>query len=122
MTRFVRILGLLLVLQAAGGAAYKLLEGRIDDLPHTVLHLGSGLVAVWASAPRRDRTATRRFAVAFGSLYLLLGFLGVAHAPPSGTLHLKAADHVFHAVVGTVTLVVGMRACAPEAACVPASA
>lgn len=107
--RYVRLLGAFLVLQALGGGAVKLVQGRGDDLPHAGLHLVSGMVALWASSPRRASCAPSRFAVGFGVLYLLLGALGQLDAPAVAALHLEAPDQVFHVVVGAATFSIGAR-------------
>jgi hypothetical protein len=107
--RYVRALGILLVLQALGGAFFKVLQERVDDLPHAGLHLLSGVVALGASSLRPSSSAARAFAVGFGLLYLSLGVLGHLQAPAVGALHLEIADHVFHIAVGTVTLAVGLQ-------------
>ncbi len=108
-TRYVRVLGAFLVLQALGGATVKLVLGRADDLSHAGLHLLSGVVALWASSPRRKSSAPRCFAVCFGVLYLTLGVLGQLEASAVAALHLEVADHVFHVLVGAVTFAVGAR-------------
>ena len=106
-TRYVRVLGAFLLLQALSGAAVKLFQGRGDDLPHAGVHLLSGVVALWASSPRRRASATRCFAVGFGLLYLTLGVLGQLEARAVAGLNLEVADHVFHVVVGAVTFSAG---------------
>lgn len=107
--RYVRGLGILLVLQALGGAVFKLLQEGSDDLPHTGLHLASGVLALAASSRRSGRPAARAFALGFGVLYLALGALGHLRAPVVEALHLELADHVFHLVVGGMTLAVGLK-------------
>lgn len=107
--RYVRMLGAFFVLQALGGGAVKLAQGRGDDLPHAGLHLVSGMVALWASSPARARSAPSPFAVGFGVLYLMLGVLGQLDAPVVAALHLEAPDHVFHMVAGAATVGIGAR-------------
>ena len=107
--RYVRVLGILLVLQAVGGAVFKLLQERSDDLPHTGLHLVSGGLALAAGSRRSGRPAARAFALGFGVLYLALGALGHLQAPVVEALHLELADHVFHLAVGGMTLGVALK-------------
>jgi hypothetical protein len=57
--------------------------GEPADQHHNLLHLATGLVAVVAGVSR-DRSAARRFCVAFGAGYLAFGSLGyllVTHRP-----------------------------------------
>ncbi len=107
--RYVRVLGILLIVQALGGAVFKLLQARADDLPHAGLHLVSGVLALAASSLRPGSSVARLFALGFGVLYLSLGVLGHLQAPAVGTLHLELADHVFHIAVGGITLAVGLQ-------------
>ncbi len=107
--RYVRVLGILLVLQALGGAVFKLIQDRADDLPHAAVHLVSGIFALWASSARFGSSAARAFALGFGMLYLCLGGLGLLRAPAVGPLHLESADHAFHLAVGTSTFAVGLQ-------------
>ncbi len=109
MRRYVRVLGILLVLQAVGGAAFKLLQERTDDLPHAGLHLVSGVMALAVTSLRPGSSTARVFALGFGVLYLSLGVLGHFQAPAVGALHLEFADHVFHIAVGGITLAVGLQ-------------
>lgn len=109
LRRYVRVLGILLVLQALGGAVFKILQDRVDDLPHAGVHLLSGVLALAASSLRSSSSPARAFALGFGVLYLSLGVLGYLQAPAVGVLHLEIADHVFHIAVGTVTLAVGLQ-------------
>jgi predicted membrane channel-forming protein YqfA (hemolysin III family) len=107
--RYVEVLGILLVLQALGGAVFKVLQERVDDLPHAGVHLLSGILTLTASSLWRSSSAARAFALGFGILYLSLGVLGYLQAPGVAALHLEIADHVFHIAVGTLTLAVGLQ-------------
>lgn len=104
---YVRGLTALLVLQALTGTAAKLAQGRSDDLVHNALHLLSGLLGLaLASGPRASGRAGR-FALGFGLCYIGLGALGWAWPNPLGLLPLGTADHLFHLIVGALTLGAG---------------
>lgn len=88
--------------------------GEPADQHHNLLHLATGLVAL-VSGVSRDRLAARTFCVAFGSGYLAFGALGYLLGDPQadhlwnvGLLHLAAAEHVFHLVLGGVVLAAGL--------------
>ncbi len=105
---YVRALGLALVLQGGLGAVLKLFQGRGDDLAHNALHLIWGLAGLVAASGGWARAGARWFAVTFGLFYLGLGTLGWFWPNPLGILPLAAGDHVFHLIVGAVTLAVGL--------------
>ena len=112
MTRYLRYLRLLsafLVLQGAAGGLVKLAGGRSDDLAHSLLHLATGLVG-WAMAREPGGLRAPVFGLAFGTFYLALALLGWLWPSAVRALHLRAADHLFHLVVGAVTLTAGAAA------------
>ena len=107
---YVRGLCALLVLQALLGTAGKLAQGRSDDLVHNGLHLLSGLPGLVLARGPRAKARAGRFALAFGLFYAGLGALGWVWPNPLGLLPLGPADHLFHLVVGTLTLAAGALA------------
>ena len=104
---YVRGLCALLVLQALLGTAGKLAQGRGDDLVHNGLHLLSGLLGLVLVRGPRAQVRAARFALGFGLGYAGLGALGWVWPNPLGLLPLGPADHLFHLVVGTLTLGMG---------------
>jgi hypothetical protein len=98
-----RILGVLFV--AAGIVA--LILGDEANRYHHLLHLGTGLVALYVGFGRPPGTA-RMFCRIFGVAYLVLGVLGLllGHIEV-GPLHLAFGDHMFHVVLGAVVLTGG---------------
>ncbi len=108
VVRYTWVLSALLLAQGVGGAALKITAGRTEDLAHSGIHLLSGLVGlVVAFAPRHQ--SSRRFLLAFGLAYLALAVGGALSLTALGLLHLGPADHVFHALVAAITLVVAVR-------------
>lgn len=74
------------------------------DLVHNLVHLVTGLVAllaVYAGWPRR-------FNQVFGVIYLIIGILGLFYPALYidgrllGIMHVNAADHILHLVVGII--------------------
>lgn len=91
-----------------------LVRGAPEDLYHNLLHLATGLVALYLGFFGTLRAA-RTLCVGFGVFYLALGGLGIALGDPSlgrlwnvGPLHLEIADHGFHLVLGTILAVSGL--------------
>jgi len=98
-----RIVGVLFV---AAGLVTAVLGDEADRY-HNLLHLGTGLVALWIGFGRPVETA-RMFCRIFGVAYLALGVLGLllGHIEV-GSLHLAFGDHMFHVVLGAVILTGG---------------
>ena len=105
---YVRVLGALLLLQGGFGAVLKAVQGRADDLPHNGLHVVSGALGLALAAGARAGTRAHAFALRFGAFYFLLGAVGWVWTNPLGVLPLGPADHVFHLVIGGVTLAVAL--------------
>ena len=87
-----------------------------SDLIHNVFYLITGLLGIAAAFTGYGRTYNR----IFGSVYLLLGLLGLIPALyfPAGAYgtdqglflgltHMNAGDHILHLIAGLVALVVG---------------
>jgi len=70
-------------------------------VPHSLLHIATGLVALYAV--RRSTQAAWRFLVGFGLFYTALGLAG-ATSGHQFSLGLQPFDHPFHLVIGTTAL------------------
>ena len=86
------------------------------DVVHNLVHVLSGIVGIAAAFTGWSR----RFNQVFGIIYLLIGLLGLIPAlylPPGsfatdrglflGLMHINAADHVLHLLIGIVAAGVG---------------
>ena len=83
------------------------------DKYHNLMHMAWGASALGISFV--GSTAARRFSVASGAFYLALAFFGLAMGYPLmnrawhfGPMLLHTGDHIFHLVVGTIFLTVGL--------------
>ena len=99
-----------------------LVRGGPVDQCHNLLHIATGLIALYVGFVGSLAVA-RRFCLGFGAFYLALGALGLILGDPSpdrlwqvGPLHLEIADHGFHLVLGAVLAVSGVltKELAPE--------
>jgi hypothetical protein len=84
------------------------LLGLDVDIVHNIVHLATGIIALIAVFADRARL----FNQVFGIVYLLIGLAGLIPALYVnnmflGTMHLNAADHVFHLVVGAIAAATG---------------
>jgi hypothetical protein len=70
--------------------------------PHSLLHLGSGLIGLWAYF-RGGPRGTFWFALIFGLFYLGLAIVGHITGHPLG-LGLYPFDHPFHVLLGGLGL------------------
>jgi hypothetical protein len=89
----------------------KLAQGRLaDDWLHSVLHLCSGLVAVYAGWLAASPVPAQGFTWAVGVLYLALGIYGwLRPGLLLGTLFaipLGVADNVFHFILSLPALAI----------------
>src|SRR5262245_51833360 len=112
-----RIAGFALVAAGLAGFAEPMLLGMHLTPVHNIIHIVSGVLALYFGfiAPG----GARGFAIAFGSIYLLLGFAGFA-APNlvaaaighDGMVNAGALmpDNVVHIVLGGVFLATGFAA------------
>ncbi len=78
------------------------------DLVHNLIHLVTGLLALFATFAEWSRLFNR----IFGVIYLILGIAGLFPAlyldgRLLGITHVNAADNVLHIVVGLVACIVG---------------
>ncbi|HTL48405.1 MAG TPA: DUF4383 domain-containing protein [Verrucomicrobiae bacterium] len=109
-TIFTRILGLTFILVGIAGTvtgthAHNLVIFGIN-MPHNLVHVISGVFAVFASGlgPRASRTFCRIFGVVYG-LVTIAGFARIA--PVVSYLNINAADNWLHLAISVSCLIAG---------------
>jgi uncharacterized membrane protein HdeD (DUF308 family) len=108
-----KILGVVFVLVGLCGFAMPNLLGAHLNTPHNIVHIVSGIIALYFGFAG-SLSAARAFCLVFGVVYLALGILGFAMgAPPDamwhvGPLGLGTADHGIHILLGVVFLAGGL--------------
>ncbi|MBM3231000.1 DUF4383 domain-containing protein [Candidatus Peregrinibacteria bacterium] len=71
---------------------------------HNVVHLATGLVALWAASAGKERM----FLTVFGVIYAAVAFVGfTSGGDVLGLFHANDADNYLHAVVALVCIVLG---------------
>ena len=105
-----KILGVLYVVVGVAGLAL----GDDADRYHNLLHLGTGLFALYAGFVA-SLSAAKRFCLVFGAAYLAFGMLGFAMGDPGmsrmwdlGLMSVSTGDHVHHMTLGTIILAGGI--------------
>jgi hypothetical protein len=108
-----KILGVVFLLVGVGGFAAPTLLGAHLSPPHNVVHILSGVIALYFGFAG-TLSGAKAFCLVFGVVYMALGILGMAlGAPPDrmwvlGPLHLGTADHGIHVLLGVVFLAGGL--------------
>lgn len=109
-----KILGVVLLLVGVCGFAAPHLLGAHLTTPHNLVHIVSGVIALYFGFAG-TLSAAKMFALVFGVVYLALGILGMAlGAPPdrmwhvAGILDLGQADHGIHILLGVIFLAGGL--------------
>ncbi len=108
-----KILGVVFLLVGVVGFAAPGLLGAHLIPPHNVVHILSGVIALYFGFAG-SLSGAKAFCLVFGIVYLALGFLGLAlGAPPDrmwmvGPLHLGTSDHAIHILLGVVFLAGGL--------------
>ena len=108
-----KILGVVFVLVGLLGFAAPNLLGAHLNTPHNIVHIVSGLLAIYFGFAG-SLSAARAFCLIFGVVYLALGILGFAFGKPPdamwhvGPLELGTADHGIHVLLGVVFLAGGL--------------
>jgi len=108
-----KILGVVFLLVGVCGFAAPTLLGAHLSPPHNVVHIVSGVIALYFGFAG-TLSGAKAFCLVFGVVYLALGILGMAlGAPPDrmwmlGPLHLGTADHGIHVLLGVVFLAGGL--------------
>ena len=107
-----KLLGVVFVIVGIAGFVAPSLLGAHLTMPHNVVHLVSGAVALYLGFSG-SAGAARAFCLLFGVVYLLLGicgwFLGTGaeHMLNIGPLMLGTVDHIIHVLLGVVFLAGG---------------
>src|SRR3990172_3307219 len=108
-----KILGVVFVLVGIAGFAAPALLGAHLNPPHNIVHIVSGVIALYF-AFAGSLSAAKSFAIVFGVVYLALGILGMgmgtgeARMWDVGPLHLGTVDHGIHILLGVVFLAGGL--------------
>lgn len=108
-----KILGVVfLLVGVAGFAAPTLLNAHLDP-PHNVVHIVTGVIALYFGFAG-SLSGARAFSLVFGIVYLALGILGLVlgEAPERlwtvGPLHFGTSDHAIHILLGALFLAGGL--------------
>ena len=108
-----KILGVVFLLVGVCGFAAPTLLGAHLTPPHNVVHILSGVAALYFGFAG-TLSGAKAFCLVFGVVYLALGILGlVLGAPPErmwivGPLHFGTVDHAIHILLGVVLLAGGL--------------
>lgn len=108
-----KILGVVFLLVGVIGFVSPNLLGAHLTTPHNVIHLVSGILALYFGFAG-SLSAAKAFSLVFGVVYMALGILGMAlgTAPDRtwmvGPLHLGQADHGIHILLGVIFLAGGL--------------
>lgn len=107
-----KLLGLIFLIVGIAGIFSHNLLGAHLTMPHNVVHIVSGVIALYFGFSG-SYSGARGFCLVFGLVYLLLGacgwFLGTGaehmfNIPPGGSpiLMLGKMDHIIHVVLGVI--------------------
>ena len=109
-----KILGVVFLLVGVIGFAAPNLLGAHLTPAHNVVHLVSGVLALYFGFAG-TLSAAKMFSLVFGVVYLALGILGMALGEgsdrmwhPAGLLTLGTADHGIHILLGVLFLAGGL--------------
>jgi hypothetical protein len=108
-----KILGVVFLLVGVAGFAAPDLLGAHLTPPHNVVHIVSGVIALYFGFAG-TLSGARTFSLVFGVVYLALGILGLAmgEAPDRtwmvGPLHFGTSDHAIHILLGAAFLAGGL--------------
>jgi hypothetical protein len=108
-----KILGVVFLLVGVAGFASPGLLGAHLTPPHNVVHIVSGVIALYFGFAG-SLTGAKGFCLVFGVLYLGLGAVGMAIGVGTdrmwtvGPLHLGQIDHAIHILLGVVFIAGGM--------------
>ncbi|HKR14894.1 MAG TPA: DUF4383 domain-containing protein [Pyrinomonadaceae bacterium] len=108
-----KILGVVFLLVGVIGFVSPNLLGAHLTLPHNLVHIVSGVIALYFGFAGTFSGA-KAFSLVFGVVYLALGILGMALGTGEqrmwevGPLHLGQADHGIHILLGVIFLAGGL--------------
>jgi hypothetical protein len=109
-----KILGVVFLLVGVAGFAAPNLLGAHLTPPHNVVHIVSGVVALYFGFAG-SLSGAKGFCLVFGLVYLALGLIGMLQGDPAnnrmlelGPLMLGMVDHGIHLLLGAVFLAGGL--------------
>ena len=109
-----KILGVVFLLVGVAGFAAPTLLGAHLTPPHNLVHIISGVIALYFGFAG-SLSGARGFCLVFGVVYLALGLLGMVLGDPAmnrewhvGPLALGAVDHGIHLLLGAIFVAGGM--------------
>jgi uncharacterized membrane protein HdeD (DUF308 family) len=108
-----KILGVVFLLVGVIGFVSPRLLGAHLTLPHNLVHIVSGVIALYFGFAG-TLSAAKAFCLVFGVVYLALGILGMAMGTGSerlwevGPLEFGQADHGIHILLGVIFLAGGL--------------
>ena len=108
-----KVLGVVFLLVGVCGFAAPNLLGAHLSLAHNLVHIVSGIVALYFGFAG-TLSGAKTFSLVFGVVYLALGILGLALGAGEermwmvGPLHLGTSDHGIHVLLGIVFLAGGL--------------
>jgi hypothetical protein len=108
-----KILGVVFLFVGVCGFAAPTLLGAHLTPPHNVVHIVTGVIALYFGFAG-SLSGAKAFALVFGVVYLALGILGlVLGTPPErmwmvGPLHFGTSDHAIHILLGILFLAGGL--------------
>src|SRR3954470_16727943 len=108
-----KILGVVFLFVGVAGFAQQGLLGAHLNPPHNVVHIVSGVLALYFGFAS-GLLGAKSFSLIFGVVYLALGICGMAfgsagdHMWTVGPLHLGQVDHGLHILFGVLFLSGGL--------------
>ena len=109
-----KVLGVVFLLVGVCGFAAPNLLGAHLTPAHNLVHIVSGIVALYFGFAG-TLSGAKTFALVFGVVYLALGILGLALGVGedrmwnvAGILHLGTSDHGIHVLLGIIFLAGGL--------------
>ena len=108
-----KILGVVFLLVGVVGFAKPDLFGAHLNPPHNVVHIVSGVIALYFGFAG-SISGAKAFSLVFGVVYMALGILGLAMGAGAekmwvvGPLHFGQVDHGIHILLGVVFLAGGL--------------
>ena len=108
-----KILGVVFLLVGVAGFANQGLLGAHLNPPHNVVHIVSGVIALYFGFAG-SLSGAKAFSLVFGVVYIGLGICGMAfggapdHMWTVGPLHFAQVDHGIHLLLGVIFLAGGL--------------
>jgi Domain of unknown function (DUF4383) len=108
-----KILGVVFLLVGVAGFAAPRLLGAHLDPPHNLVHIISGVIALYFGFAG-TLSGARGFCLVFGLVYLVLGLIGMVRGVPPdrewqiGPLMFGTVDHGIHLLLGAIFLAGGL--------------